>query len=44
MYRVERLFEKQGFNVIPYKVDYKASKKKNNYIRFYARRTMFRTN
>jgi uncharacterized SAM-binding protein YcdF (DUF218 family) len=23
MYRAKRLFEKQGFNVIPYKVDYK---------------------
>ena len=26
MYRAERLFEKQGFIVIPYKVDYKASR------------------
>jgi uncharacterized SAM-binding protein YcdF (DUF218 family) len=25
MYRAKRLFEKQGFNVIPYKVDYKIS-------------------
>jgi uncharacterized SAM-binding protein YcdF (DUF218 family) len=25
MYRAQRLFEKQGFSVIPYKVDYKAS-------------------
>ena len=25
MYRAKRLFEKQGFIVIPYKVDYKAS-------------------
>lgn len=24
MYRAKRLFEKQGFEVIPYKVDYKA--------------------
>jgi uncharacterized SAM-binding protein YcdF (DUF218 family) len=23
MYRAKRLFEKQGFNIIPYKVDYK---------------------
>ena len=27
MYRARRLFEKQGFIVIPYKVDYKATKK-----------------
>ena len=26
MYRAQRLFEKQGFIVIPYKVDYKASR------------------
>ncbi len=26
MYRAKRLFEKQGFEVIPYKVDYKASR------------------
>jgi uncharacterized SAM-binding protein YcdF (DUF218 family) len=26
MYRAKRLFEKQGFIVIPYKVDYKASR------------------
>ncbi len=26
MYRAKRLFEKQGFNVIPYKVDYKVSR------------------
>ena len=32
MYRAQRLFEKQGFNVIPYKVDYKASG--NNQITF----------
>ena len=25
MYRAKKLFEKQGFNVIPYKVDYKAA-------------------
>ena len=25
MYRAKKLFEKQGFEVIPYKVDYKAS-------------------
>jgi uncharacterized SAM-binding protein YcdF (DUF218 family) len=25
MYRAQRLFEKQGFEVIPYKVDYKAA-------------------
>jgi uncharacterized SAM-binding protein YcdF (DUF218 family) len=25
MYRAKRLFEKQGFNVIPYKVDYKTA-------------------
>jgi uncharacterized SAM-binding protein YcdF (DUF218 family) len=25
IYRAKRLFEKQGFEVIPYKVDYKAS-------------------
>jgi uncharacterized SAM-binding protein YcdF (DUF218 family) len=25
MYRAQRLFEKQGFEVIPYKMDYKAS-------------------
>ena len=25
MYRAKRLFEKQGFEVIPYKVDYKAA-------------------
>jgi uncharacterized SAM-binding protein YcdF (DUF218 family) len=24
MYRAKRLFEKQGFEIIPYKVDYKA--------------------
>jgi len=27
MYRAKRLFEKQGFEVIPYKVDYKTSRK-----------------
>ena len=27
MYRAKRLFEKQGFEVIPYKVDYKTSGK-----------------
>jgi len=32
MYRAKRLFEKQGFEVIPYKVDYKASG--NNIITF----------
>ena len=26
MYRAKRLFEKQGFQVIPYKVDYKATR------------------
>ena len=29
MYRAKRLFEKQGFIVIPYKVDYKTSKNKD---------------
>ena len=28
MYRAKRLFEKQGFNVIPYKVDYKVERNK----------------
>ena len=28
MYRAQRLFEKQGFEVIPYKVDYKAERNK----------------
>jgi uncharacterized SAM-binding protein YcdF (DUF218 family) len=28
MYRAQRLFEKQGFDVIPYKVDYKAERNK----------------
>ena len=32
MYRAQRLFEKQGFIVIPYKVDYKASD--NNLVKF----------
>jgi uncharacterized SAM-binding protein YcdF (DUF218 family) len=32
MYRAKRLFEKQGFEVIPYKVDYKVSG--NNKITF----------
>jgi uncharacterized SAM-binding protein YcdF (DUF218 family) len=27
MYRAKRLFEKQGFEVIPYKVDYKTTGK-----------------
>jgi uncharacterized SAM-binding protein YcdF (DUF218 family) len=26
MYRAKRLFEKQGFEVIPYKVDYKVTR------------------
>ena len=29
MYRAKRLFEKQGFIVIPYKVDYKISNNKD---------------
>jgi uncharacterized SAM-binding protein YcdF (DUF218 family) len=29
MYRAQRLFEQQGFNVIDYKVDYKANRKNN---------------
>ena len=29
MYRAKKLFEKQGFDVIPYKVDYKTSVNKN---------------
>ena len=33
MYRAKRLFEKQGFIVIPYKVDYKASG--NNQVTFF---------
>ena len=28
MYRVRRLFEKQGFSVIPYKVDFKSERNK----------------
>ena len=28
MYRAKRLFEKQGFEVIPYKVDYKSDRNK----------------
>ena len=32
MYRAKRLFEKQGFEVIPYRVDYKASG--NNQVTF----------
>jgi uncharacterized SAM-binding protein YcdF (DUF218 family) len=28
MYRAKRLFEKQGFEVIPYKVDYKVKRNK----------------
>ena len=32
MYRAKRLFEKQGFIVIPYKVDYKTSR--NNQVTF----------
>ena len=28
MYRAKRLFEKQGFEVIPYKVDYKSERNK----------------
>ncbi len=28
MYRAKRLFEKQGFEVIPFKVDYKVGRKK----------------
>ena len=28
MYRAKRLFEKQGFIVIPYKVDYKSERNK----------------
>ena len=31
MYRTKRLFEKQGFIVIPYKVGYKTEKKSNDY-------------
>ena len=29
MYRAKRLFEKQGFDVVPYKVDYKISNNKD---------------
>jgi uncharacterized SAM-binding protein YcdF (DUF218 family) len=32
MYRAKRLFEKQGFIVIPYKVDYKSERNKENTI------------
>jgi uncharacterized SAM-binding protein YcdF (DUF218 family) len=32
MYRAKRLFEKQGFEVIPYKVDYKANRDNKNTI------------
>ena len=32
MYRAQRLFEKQGFEVIPYKVDYKAIRNNKNTI------------
>jgi uncharacterized SAM-binding protein YcdF (DUF218 family) len=28
MYRAKRLFEKQGFEIIPYKVDYKTERNK----------------
>jgi uncharacterized SAM-binding protein YcdF (DUF218 family) len=28
MYRAQRIFEKQGFSVIPYKVDYKSERNK----------------
>ena len=32
MYRAKRLFEKQGFEVIPYRVDYKSERNKENTI------------
>jgi uncharacterized SAM-binding protein YcdF (DUF218 family) len=32
MYRAKRLFEKQGFEVIPFKVDYKANRNNKNTI------------
>ena len=28
MYRAKKLFEKEGFDVVPYKVDYKVSRRK----------------
>ena len=34
MYRAKRLFEKQGFIVIPYKVDYKSERNKNTILDF----------
>ena len=35
MYRAKRLFEKQGFDVIAYKVDYKANRNKKNTIIYF---------
>jgi uncharacterized SAM-binding protein YcdF (DUF218 family) len=32
MYRAKRLFEKEGFVVIPYKVDYKSASKNENLV------------
>ena len=32
MYRAKKLFEKQGFEVIPYKVEYKSERNKENTI------------